>query len=170
MLGKVTTLLMSLITPQSEEVQRELESMWSKHHLAADKQSIAADSARLAQIIAQQGWPKVSSVGEQASLGAYWVLRHSPLGLQAQALPLLKKRVSQGEVQPSLVAELEDRLRLANGHKQIYGTQLQIDAQTGKSIPFPVESPESVDALRTSYGMDSLQDYLSKFNLESAQG
>jgi hypothetical protein len=53
------------------------------------------------------------------------------------------------------VAVLEDRLRIANGRKQLYATQL-VGAGDGKLEPAPVEDPKHVDLRRDAAGLPPL--------------
>ena len=78
--------------------------------------------------------------------------QHRCLDLMA-ALP-------KDEVSQSNIAYLTDRVLLAEGKNQMYGTQLKdVD---GKLKPFPIEDEANVDRRRCEVGLPPLAKYLKK--------
>jgi hypothetical protein len=63
-----------------------------------------------------------------------------------------------GQAEPSHLALLTDRVRVAEGRPQVYGTQY-CRAEAGEFGPFPIEDPEYVDARREEVGMEPFADY-----------
>lgn len=57
----------------------------------------------------------------------------------------------------ALLAYLTDRVRTAQGKRQIYGTQFK--EVNGTLQPEPIEDPGHVDARRASIGLNSLDEY-----------
>ncbi|WP_231617008.1 DUF6624 domain-containing protein [Pseudoalteromonas sp. SWXJZ10B] len=74
-------------------------------------------------------------------------------------LPYLKQSYLNGEgVSGQQVALLTDRVLIAQGKKQIYGTQA--DVSEGKVVFSPIEDETNVDKLREEMKMPSLDFYL----------
>ena len=63
-------------------------------------------------------------------------------------------------------ATLQDRMLMREGKKQIYGTQTKTGQKDGKQVCYvwPVEEPATVDSLRRSVGLPSMQEYLNLFS------
>ena len=73
---------------------------------------------------------------------------------------MIKTAVAQGEASGKDLAYLTDRVLLAEGKKQIYGTQfMQVD---GKSEPRPMEDPEHVDDRRKEVGLEPIAEYAKR--------
>ena len=61
---------------------------------------------------------------------------------------------------------LEDRVALRTGKRQIYGSQLWRDPETGEFHVMPLEDPDKVDERRSSVGLGKLADYISIWDLK----
>ena len=68
----------------------------------------------------------------------------------------------EGEVDPRHVAYLTDRVRLAYGQAQIYGTQVHLD--DGRWQPRDLDDPDYVEDRRLAVGLEPLTEYLSWFD------
>jgi len=64
------------------------------------------------------------------------------------------------------LALLEDRVLVREGNAQIYGTQLKRNQETGALELEPITDEANVDKRRAEMGMESLADYLKRFDLE----
>ena len=147
--------------PGSEQ-PKELPAMIEKQ-AEIDHQNLA----RLEEIIQLHGWPGKSLVGTQGSIAAFLILQHSEQATQEKYLALFQEAANKGEARKSDAAMLEDRVLMRQGKKQIYGTQLQSNAESnGKFFLFPVEDELHVDQRRTSVGLPPLKEYLKNFGLE----
>jgi hypothetical protein len=62
----------------------------------------------------------------------------------------------------SSLALLEDRIRLREGQKQIYGSQVKKNG-AGEWEPLPLEDEEKVDMSRASVGLEPISEYLQGF-------
>lgn len=147
----------------------------SKTPNEADAKSVAdrmmavgqRNMARLAEIIDRFGWPGRSLVGDKASESAFLILQHSTLDNQERYFPLLKEAAARGDARRDHAAMMEDRIRLAEGRKQIYGTQLHADPETqGRWVLEPIEDEANVDARRATVGLPPLAEYLKAFGLD----
>ena len=85
----------------------------------------ADNTAWLAGMIDQHGWPLRSRVGEQAATAAWLLAQHADgqLDFQRRCLQLLTEAVDEGEADPANLAYLTDRVLCADGQPQRYGTQ-----------------------------------------------
>jgi hypothetical protein len=109
------------------------------------------NARRLAEVLDASGWPDRETVGEEAERAAALIVQHaiSRPELMRRALPLMRDRL------PDSAAALEDRIRVFEGRRQRYGTQLDWDEE-GRFVRLPIEDPETVDQLRASVGLDPL--------------
>ena len=126
----------------------------------------SSNMARLEEIITQFGWPGKSMVGGDTALCAFLVLQHADLPVQMKYLPMVKAEVQKGEVEPSHLAMLQDRILKRQSLPQIYGTQLWNDPSTGELGLYPVADSINIDLRRDSVGLGPLDDYLRSFGLE----
>ena len=126
----------------------EVKEAWSKQS-AIDAQNIR----RLEEIIAQRGWPGRTQFGDKAASAAFLILQHSDLSYQKKYLPLARDAAAKGEMRRSSLALLEDRVRLREGHKQIYGSQVTRNSED-EWEPLPLEDEERVDVLRANVGLN----------------
>lgn len=120
------------------------------------------NTLRLKEIVAQIGWPTIPLVGEKGSQHAWLLVQHSDHDLKFQEHCLdIMKRVPKEEVSQISIAYLEDRVLLASGKKQVWGTQFRKD-DMGVFRPRPLENPESVNERRRSLGMETVEENLAK--------
>jgi hypothetical protein len=117
----------------------------------------------LKQTIAHRGWPTRSMVGEEASQAAWLLVQHadSDRAFQRHCLDLLTVVAEEGEASEQAVAYLTDRVYLAEGRPQEYGTQ--VTARDGQWIPRRLRDHENVDDRRAAVGLEPLADYLTRF-------
>ncbi|MFJ5635163.1 DUF6624 domain-containing protein [Streptomyces goshikiensis] len=83
---------------------------------------------------------------------------HRP-DFQRQCLELLAAAVTAGGASPQRGALLEDRVLVAQGQPQVFGTQLT-QAPDRSLVPHPLRSPDDVEALRASWGFEPLETYV----------
>ena len=120
------------------------------------------NAARLRQIIATQGWPGLSLVGERGAHAAWRIAQHS-IGEPAfmrQCRDLLRQASASGEAPAWQYAYIDDRIRLFEGRGQRYGTQLR-DGEDGLG-PAPLDDPQNVEARRREVGLPPLSDIVAR--------
>ncbi len=117
---------------------------------------------RLLGIVQEFGWPGVDLVGELGSEGALLVLQHADLATQKRLLPLVREAAASGAIGGSALPLLEDRVRVRDGERQLYGTQVSRNAD-GLVEPLPIEDAARVDERRARVGLEPLADYLQRF-------
>ena len=125
---------------------------------AADEKNLRL----LERIVSELGWPERTSFGEKAASAAFLVLQHSDLVFQKKYLPLARAAALRGEMRLSSLALLEDRVRVSDGGKQLFGSQLTTNV-AGEWEPLPIEDEHQVSARRAAAGMEPLSDYLRDF-------
>jgi len=120
----------------------------------------AANMKRLAEIVDAFGWPGVRFAGA-ASQTAFLVLQHADHDSQRKYLPLLREAVKRHDAIGGDLAMLEDRVRVADGKPQLYGTQLANNPMRFQ----PIEDEAHVDERRASVGLPPLAEYAKMFGL-----
>ncbi|MEO1074567.1 MAG: DUF6624 domain-containing protein [Bacteroidota bacterium] len=128
--------------------------------------ALAIDSlntAWLKGVVAERGWPKASEVGEQGASDAWLLAQHADRdrAFQREVLGLMEAAVAEGEASGADFAYLTDRVRLAAGEPQVYGTQVRV--VDGQPVPREIEDADGVDARRAAVGLNSLADYIESF-------
>lgn len=116
-----------------------------------------ANTEWLAKIVAVEGWPKRSKVGQNAANAAWLLAQHADNdpAFQLKALRLMTPLVAQNEVDPQQFAMLTDRVELKLSGRQRYGTQWTCAA--GKRKPLPLTQNEAAtDRLRKTAGLDTI--------------
>ncbi len=127
------------------------------------------DSANLIQvtnILEKYGWLGADAVGEQGNATIFLVIQHADLKTQEKYLPMMRQAVKDGKAKGSELALLEDRVAMRQGKKQIYGSQISRDQQTGKYFVAPIEDEPNVNKRRAAVGLMPLEDYARHFNIE----
>ena len=128
--------------------------------------SDSVNTSRIEQIIEEYGYPGKSIVGDQQSGTAFLVIQHADLAIQEKYLPIITEAADKGEVRWSSVALLVDRVRMRQGHKQIYGSQVSRDPETGEHYFAPIENPYKIDSIRAAVGLGPIQEYGQNWNID----
>jgi hypothetical protein len=136
---------------QSEELNSFSIIMNSKYSL---------NLIRVKKILNERGWLGINIIGHYGNLALFLVIQHSDLASQEKYLPMMRDAVKKGNASGANLALLEDRVALRQGKKQIYGTQLAFDEETGVSYVQPLEDPDNVNKRRAEAGLERFEDYL----------
>jgi hypothetical protein len=128
-----------------------------------DNEGDTARTERLKEIIEEYGWPTIDLVGKDGADAAWTIAQHSDLdpAFQETALELLRAAAEDGQASWGNVAYLEDRVAVAKGEPQTYGTQMGC-GPNGPKPATPLKDPERVDELRAEAGLDPLADYIAE--------
>ena len=113
--------------------------------------------AKVEELVRTHGWPRRSEVGEAAAMAAFLAIQHADVAVQERYLPILQRRVDEGEAKPAWLALLTDRILVAKGKPQIYGTQSRFNAETGQSELLEIEDPARVNERRALLGLKPLK-------------
>jgi hypothetical protein len=124
----------------------------------------AQNTMWLDEIVKQHGWPARSVVGEDGAQAAFLIVQHSPAPqFQRKCLELLELAVRQDEADRIHLAYLTDRVRIAEGKPQVYGTQGHTNPD-GVLVPFPIQDEEHVDERRIAIGLEPIVEYFKNMN------
>jgi hypothetical protein len=117
----------------------------------------------LKAVVADRGWPGASVVGIDGANGAWLLAQHADAdpAFQRECLGLLATAVEVGEATEQQLAYLTDRVLLAEGKQQEYGTQ--VTARSGRWVPRNLRDPDGVDARRAAAGLGTIAEYLTLF-------
>lgn len=132
------------------------------------KKTIEADSinqTKVRAILDSRGWLGPDVIGPNGSSALFLVIQHADLKMQEQYLPMMREAVKKGNAKASSLAMLEDRIALAQGKKQIYGSQIGRDPETDEYYVMPLEDPDNVDKRRAEVGLQPLAEYVALWNL-----
>ncbi|MCD8080141.1 MAG: hypothetical protein LUF04_06935 [Bacteroides sp.] len=142
--------------PQSELLVAQLD-------LIREQDSIQL--AEITQILDKRGWLGKEIVGRKGNRAFFMVLQYADPEVQEKYLPMMREAVKAGEAYPADLAQLEDQLAIEKHGKQLYGTQIGYDAESGKYYIYPVEDPYRLNERRSAVGLNPMQDYLNLFGL-----
>lgn len=119
--------------------------------------------AWLLELLPQAGWPDSRRFGDEAARAAFLIVQHSGRkDLMWTAREALQGEVRADRFPASRLALLHDRLQLALGYPQKYGSQIHT-FDDGPSFVAPLLNPERVDAYRAEAGLEPLSEYLEFF-------
>lgn len=118
----------------------------------------------LKTVLQQRGWPSTNRSDPELAFNAWLLAQHADAApsLQACVLDLIEQQQStQREAQN--LAYLTDRVRLARGEPQVYGTQVTYDDVQGRATPSVLADPAHVNERRARIGLEPIEEYLKRF-------
>lgn len=118
------------------------------------------NTAWLKQVLGSRGWPGSDLVGHDGAKAAWLLVQHADHDpeFQRAALALMQSTVEAGRAERSDFALLTDRVLLADGKPQRYGTQFQTD-DDGLMRLRPVEEIDGLEARRAAFGLPTMIEY-----------
>ena len=133
-----------------------------------DWQQVAAVDAEnlpwLEGLINEVGWPGRSLVGEDGAHAAWLLVQHADASpaFQRRCLDLMTEAVERAEATRRELAYLTDRVLLAEGQPQEYGTQMSgtEDGWTPKNL----RDPGEVDSRRAAVSLGPMSEHLERIN------
>ena len=120
---------------------------------------------KIEKILNEHGWPGADVIGEQGNKTLFLVIQHSDLETQLKYLPMMREAVKLGNAQGKDFALLEDRIAMRQGKRQIYGSQIKKDYETGESYVWPLIEPENVNERRAKVGLEPIEDYVKRVGM-----
>lgn len=119
-----------------------------------------ANAEWLKSVIAEKGWPTRSKVGRDGAKAAWLLVQHADQdpAFQADVLPLIEQAAMAGEADRADVALLTDRVLVAQGKPQRYGSQF-VRGEDGAMRLRPTEDMPGLDARRSAMGLPTLAEY-----------
>ncbi len=153
---------------QIEEIEKKYgrNSEEMKAHWQVIQNIDSINLTKVMEILEKRGWLGADVIGNSGNNTLFLVIQHADLATQEKYLPLMRDAVEKKNASPNDLALLEDRVALRKGKKQIYGSQIARDAESGEYYVQPIENPESVDERRKSVGLSPLNDYTAIWNFE----
>jgi hypothetical protein len=120
----------------------------------------ASNCRRLKEIIDKRGWPSRTLVGAEGAHAAFLLAQHANRDLPFQERCLrLMQMAQKGEVAGADLALITNRVAVANGRKQVYGTQVEL--RDGRwRVQGAVEDPNKLNDRRKEVGLASMEEYL----------
>jgi hypothetical protein len=122
---------------------------------------------RLAEIIAEIGYPNTAKVGAEASAAAWLIIQHG-ISLPTFMKSCLKLAEEDGTVAPIEIAYLADRIAKFEERPQPFGTQFLPDENGKLQLYRTVESIEIVNRKRKQLGLCSVEEKLAELQAEEA--
>ena len=121
----------------------------------------SANTARMKEIVRQYGWPGPELVGVDGTEAAFLLVQHAEHEFQKQMLPLVERAYREKKLQGQDYALLLDRVLVAEGKPQVYGTQAKrFDQWKDKEPVFdPIEDEANVDKRRAEVGLFPMAEY-----------
>ena len=118
---------------QKRELERKYgwDSEEMKSHLKKVTEKDSINLIFVKKILDEYGWLGRDIIGRQGNLTLFLVIQHSDLETQEKYLPMVREAVKKGDVYMSNYILLEDRVALRQGKRQIYGSQIGRDKETG---------------------------------------
>lgn len=138
----------------------EIKASWK---IIAEKDSL--NLIKIQKILDERGWLGQDVIGGQGNMTLFLVIQHSDLEIQEKYLPMMREAVKSGNAQSRSLALLEDRVALRQGKRQIYGSQIGRDPESGDFYVSPLEDPNNVDKRREEVGLGTLAEYVSGYNI-----
>lgn len=118
------------------------------------------------KIIKKYGWPTFDLIGKRAS-NTFWLLvQHADKDtkFQKKCLNLLEKAAKNNQAHLKSVAYLTDRILVAEGKQQRFGTQFIF--KNNKLVPNPIMDRKNVNKRRIKYGLNIIEERIKKINKE----
>ena len=118
----------------------------------------------LKDIYNEIGYPTIELVGKENSTKFFTLVQHSDADVkfQEEMLQKITNELKDGNVSGGDYAYLTDRVQVAQGKPQIYGTQLDYNTDIGQAFPKNLIDSINVNKRRKEIGLVTIQEYLNK--------
>ena len=153
---------------QLREIQEKYgwESDEMKTHWEIIQEKDSINEIKVTKILDERGWLGADIIGRQGNTALFLVIQHANIETQLKYLPMMREAVKEGKASASGLALLEDRTSLRQGGKQIYGSQIGRDNETGNYYVLPLEDPDHVNEKRAEVGLGTLEDYVARWEIK----
>ncbi|MFN3996495.1 DUF6624 domain-containing protein [Algoriphagus sp.] len=138
---------------------------WSVEKWNNFKDSVFVNNQiRIEQIFNEFGFVGFDLAGEEGSTHFWLIVQHSDHNpdFQKRVLEKMKMEVEKENANPSSYGLLVDRVKINTGEKQIYGTQVSYNFETGQAYSGNLLDSLTVNERRKSIGLPPLEEYLNQ--------
>lgn len=119
------------------------------------------NTADLKALLERFSWEEMNDINPDLLKDAFLIVQHSnDQAFQAQTLKVFEPMALEERISGQQYALLYDRVTLAEGGKQRYGTQY--DCKDGVWTSHALEEPDTVDERRAAFDMVPLAEYLAQ--------
>ena len=120
----------------------------------------SSNTAWLRGMVTRHGWPDRDVVGQDGAKGAFLLVQHADAdtAFQVEMLDSLQASLDRGQADGQWVALLTDRIAVARGLPQRYGTQTK--EVNGRFVLEPVVDSANLDARRKTMGLPPIAEYI----------
>lgn len=118
---------------------------------------------KVVSLIEQCGMPTLQQVTPTQMAAVFAVLQHGDNATRKKYLPLMEKAAAHGDVEASEIALMKDRILMADGKAQVYGSQ--VIRKDGRWTLYNLQDPQTVDTRRAEVGLGPLKDYLERWGI-----
>ena len=155
--------------PHTSGYNEKETKLFNKAFLNRFKELDRENTQSLKKILEREKWIRISKFGKKADHNAWLIVQHADLDpeFQKEVLKTLDKMRKENETNSQNFAYLFDRVASLQGKSdkrglQRFGTQGRC-VGPGLWKAFPVESPQKLDQLRESLGLEPMTVYKKRF-------
>ncbi|MFB6343906.1 DUF6624 domain-containing protein [Saccharicrinis sp. FJH62] len=173
-LDKPLVAILDTIYQEDQKYRQQIEGIEEKYGWESDEMKVhwktinekdSINLSKVKKILDERGWLGPDVIGNQGNATLFLVIQHSDIETQEKYLPMMREAVSKGNARASSLALLEDRVALRKGKKQIYGSQIGRDQETGEYYVLPLIDPDNVDKRRAEVELETIQEYISNWGM-----
>ena len=122
--------------------------------------------AKVTSIINKYGWLGADRIGAQNNYTLFTVIQNSDLKTQGKFITVMENAVKSGTLNPEQFATLVDRKAVVEHQKQIFGTQIIADINTGEKKFVYIADIKSVNERRKDIGLAPIEVYALRNNIK----
>ncbi|MEM6517302.1 MAG: DUF6624 domain-containing protein [Bacteroidota bacterium] len=166
--------ILDTIYEEDQKYRRQIEDIEKKHGWESDEMKAhwkiinekdSINLVKVKEILDTRGWLGSKVIGGKGNSTLFLVIQHSDLETQLKYLPMMREAVKLGNASASSLALLEDRVALRQGKRQIYGSQIGRDQESGEYYVSPLMEPEKVNERRAEVGLGTLEEYIANWDI-----
>jgi Family of unknown function (DUF6624) len=118
---------------------------------------------RIKEVFVEYGFVGFDLAGKEGSQNFWLMVQHADHNpeFQKEVLEKMKIEVDRGNAYSSNYGLLVDRVKLNTGQKQVYGTQVTYNFETGQAYPKELADSATVNERRNSIGLEPIENYLN---------
>jgi len=122
---------------------------------------------RIKRIFNSHGYLGCKEIGQSAETYYWAIIQHCDFDaiFQSDVLISMKNQVEKSNANSRHYGLLYDRVMINSGKKQLYGTQVQYNTETGQACSKPLEDNLNVNLFRRALGFESLEKYINRMTI-----